>query len=115
MQTVVKVCRFLVENGTGVEETTSVGESVFHLILRIFHDILSILYFEIGRNVSKEAEKLLEVMVQAKITKGWTVNRRNTNLISPLHLWASLECNAKVVDLYMLMLPLLKMTHLRNI
>ncbi|XP_031548869.1 uncharacterized protein LOC116286486 [Actinia tenebrosa] len=99
IQNVVRVCSFLLKNGARVEEISRAGESVFHLILKICHHGLTLFHVEFEKSIPKETEKVLELIVQAKLCNdGFTVNRRNTNLISPLHLWASLKYNALAVD-----------------
>ncbi|XP_031574916.1 uncharacterized protein LOC116308594 [Actinia tenebrosa] len=95
VEELVYVLTFLLEHGASVEETTSDGQSILHLVLKLFHQGLRSLKGTKERNILDEALRLFNLFASAKRIKGITVNRRGHNLISPLHLWASLTLNSE--------------------
>jgi hypothetical protein len=90
VKTLVDVCDFMLKNGSNVSETSQSGESVFHLLMKLFQQGLVLHDEAVRRDVLHELLELLQLFSPAKVAKGKIVNKSDVHLNSPLHLWASL-------------------------
>ncbi|XP_031549468.1 uncharacterized protein LOC116287002 [Actinia tenebrosa] len=94
VKSLVDICSFLLEQGSSLEGTTQKEKSLFHLIIDLFNQGLLLHNDEVRKDVLKESLALLHLFSSSHVTKpGVTVNKRDDNLNSPLHLWAMLELN----------------------
>ncbi|XP_031574968.1 uncharacterized protein LOC116308632 [Actinia tenebrosa] len=89
MKGLVEVCKFLVTGASSLKETTQDGESVFHLVIKLFQQGFEIPEQTIRQGVIDEMMKLLDCFTPLRVNKT-VVQQRNDDLNSPLHLWASL-------------------------
>lgn len=91
MKMSIKVCDFLVQHGANVDETSRNGESVFHLIMKLFQQAFLLSNDDIRKDALSNLLELLKLFPRSTVTRAVTVNKRDAHLNSPLHLWAALE------------------------
>ncbi|XP_031565740.1 uncharacterized protein LOC116300910 [Actinia tenebrosa] len=93
--TLVEVWRFCLKQGTSVNGITKSGNSVYHLILKLFSKPYKPVEFESVRLcdpiVLSNIAELIKLSSSKISNHLFLVNHRDENLNTPLHLWASLE------------------------
>lgn len=93
LKLLIEVCRFLLQGGCSVEDSALDGKTVFHLILQLFQRNLHLQDNASKHAIIQETLTMLQLLLRSNVVKGLSVNRRDANLNSPVHLWASLELN----------------------